>query len=54
MSLSAEDEAAFSSMKTSLMRPSIKVAPTGTYDLDHNTTPEVVIISKASNMARCG
>lgn len=28
-------------------------APTGAYDLDHSTTPEVVRISKASNIVEC-
>ncbi len=39
-----------SSMKTSLIRLLIMFAPIGTYALDQRTTPEVVSISKASNM----
>ena len=40
----------FSSMKTSLMSELITLAPTGTYDLDHSTTPDVVRISKLSSI----
>ena len=40
----------FSSMKTSLMRELITLAPTGTYDLDQSTTPDVVRISKLSSI----
>lgn len=42
----------FSSIKTSLIRLLTICAPTGAYDLDHRTTPEVVRISKASNMMK--
>jgi hypothetical protein len=42
-------------MKTSVMRALMILGPTGAYDLDHNTTPEVVKISKESNMiVSCG
>lgn len=40
----------FSSIKTSLIRLLITCDPTGAYDFDHSTTPEVVKISKASNI----
>ena len=40
----------FSSMKTSLMRLLTTVALTSILDLDHSTIPEVVTISKASNI----
>lgn len=40
----------FSSMKTSLIRLLMICEPTGAYDRDHRTTPDVVIISKASNI----
>jgi hypothetical protein len=40
----------FSSIKTSLIRLLMTCAPTGAYDLDQRTTPEVVKISKASNI----
>ena len=38
-------------MKTSLMRLFTAVAPMPEVDLDQRTTPEVVKISNASNMA---
>lgn len=41
---------ALSSMKTSLIKPFIVPALTRTYDFDQRTTPEVVMISKASSM----
>lgn len=40
----------FSSMKTSLIRLFTTFAPTGAFDLDQRTTPEVVRISKQSNI----
>lgn len=40
-----------SSIKTSRIKLLIIFAPTGTYVRDHRTTPEVVTISKVSNMA---
>lgn len=45
-----------SSMKTSLMRLLTAVAPILEVDRDHRTTPDVVKISKASNISRlaCG
>ena len=40
----------FSSMKTSWMSPLMILALTGAYERDHNTTPEVVRISKLSSI----
>ena len=40
-----------SSMKTSRIKLLMTLAPTGTYVRDQRTTPEVVNISKVSNMA---
>ena len=37
-------------MNTSLMKPLMSFELTGVYDLDHNTTPEVVKISKLSSI----
>lgn len=43
-----------SSMKTSRIRLLMIFEGTGAYERDHRTTPEVVNISKVSNMtARC-
>lgn len=39
-----------SSMKTFVMRLLMMEGLMGVYDLDHNTTPEVVRISKVSNI----
>ena len=44
------DGRTFSSMNTSLIRLLTAVAPTLEVDLDQRTTPEVVNISKASNI----
>jgi hypothetical protein len=43
-----------SSINTSRIKLLITLAPTGTYVRDHRTTPEVVNISKVSNMAYVG
>jgi hypothetical protein len=39
-------------MKTSRIKLLMTFAPTGTYVRDHKTTPEVVNISKVSNMTK--
>jgi hypothetical protein len=41
-------------MKTSRIKLLMTFAPTGTYVRDHRTTPEVVRISKVSNMVVAG
>lgn len=50
MSSGPEIEVARCSIKTSLIRLLIMLAPTSAYDLDQSTTPDVVTISKVSNM----
>jgi hypothetical protein len=42
-----------SSMKTFVMRLLMMEGLVGVYDLDHSTTPDVVIISKESNILDC-
>jgi hypothetical protein len=41
-----------SSMNTSRIKLLMTLTPTGTYVRDQSTTPEVVSISKVSNMAK--